>query len=247
MRGHRHEFRGADAPADVLSMGGSTAVAASASPQFQPVPALPREADHQDTIPSGELLFRIRDLVLATVLVVALAPLFALIALAIKLDSSGPVFFRQQRGGLGGKAFTCLKFRSMHVLEDGPEVRCAERKDKRVTRIGHFLRRSSLDELPQLFNVLHGDMSLVGPRPHALAHDREYARTIPSYTERFRVKPGMTGLAQILDLRGEVNDDIKITGRVAADVHYVERRSLMLDFVIMAMTPIMLVFCRSAY
>lgn len=194
-----------------------------------------------------EVSYRARDLVLGGLFLILFAPLLGIIALLIRMDSAGPALFRQQRGGINGTAFTCLKFRTMTVQENGEDVRAAARDDQRVTRIGRFLRRTSLDELPQLINVVRGDMALVGPRPHALAHDRRYATSIPNYEQRFQVKPGITGLAQVLDLRGGADTDASINTRLAADLNYVKSRSIALDFVIILMTPLMLVFCRSAY
>lgn len=195
---------------------------------------------------ASELVFRLRDLILGGLFALLLAPLLVVIAVLIKAGSPGPVIFRQRRGGRDGRSFVCYKFRTMTVLEDGDHVTAATQNDHRVTRIGRILRRYSLDELPQLFNVLKGDMALVGPRPHALAHDRRYSKLMPIYYRRQSVKPGMTGLAQVLDLRGEVDCETKIIGRIAADISYIERRSIFLDFVILAMTPLMLIFCRSA-
>ena len=135
-----------------------------------------------------------------------LLPILSLIALAILLESRGPILFRQRRSGRDGKVFVIYKFRTMHVLEDGTDIVQATRNDGRTTAVGRFLRRSSIDELPQLLNVLKGEMSLVGPRPHAVAHDQYYLQTVPNYKLRFYSKPGITGLAQIKGFRGEVRD-----------------------------------------
>jgi putative colanic acid biosysnthesis UDP-glucose lipid carrier transferase len=144
-------------------------------------------------------------------------PLLCSIALMVRLESGGPAIFRQRRTGHRGRIFTIYKFRTMTVAEDGGNVQQATRGDARVTAIGGILRKLSLDELPQFLNVLKGDMSMVGPRPHALAHDAEYGEKIPTYVDRFRAKPGLTGLAQVNGLRGEIRDLRCMRDRVAAD------------------------------
>jgi lipopolysaccharide/colanic/teichoic acid biosynthesis glycosyltransferase len=146
---------------------------------------------------------RTLDVVVSMTAILFLWPLFLIAAIAIKLDSGGPVIFQQRRTGFNGKEFVIFKFRTMTVLEDGPAITQACRGDLRATRVGKFLRRSSIDELPQLFNVLKGEMSLVGPRPHAVAHDREYKVHIADYGFRHHIKPGITGWAQVNGLRGE--------------------------------------------
>jgi Undecaprenyl-phosphate glucose phosphotransferase len=167
-----------------------------------------------------------------------LTPLFLAIALLIKLDSPGPVFFLQRRYGFNQNPFRIVKFRTMHTLDDGEVVRQATRDDPRITRVGRWLRRWSLDELPQLFNVIVGDMSLVGPRPHALSHDHEYGRRIAAYARRHKVKPGITGWAQINGLRGETDTQEKMEQRVRYDLHYIENWSLILDLKILVWTVI---------
>lgn len=169
------------------------------------------------------------DFTFSALLLLLLAPLFVLIAAAIKLESEGPVFFRQQRTGLGGAPFTILKFRSMRLHEDQQVVQ-ASRRDARITRVGGFIRALSIDELPQLINVLRGDMSLVGPRPHALAHDARWTLVVPEYRQRFRARPGLTGYAQVRGNRGEVFSTADIAARVLDDNTYIEQWSLMLDF-----------------
>src|SRR6185437_9050990 len=141
---------------------------------------------------------RLIDIVGSSIGLLILLPFLAVVALAIVLESRGPVFFRQRRSGIDGRIFTIYKFRSMNVMEDGADVMQAKRGDNRVTFVGRFLRRSSIDELPQLINVLKGEMSLVGPRPHAVAHDQYYTQMVPNYHLRFQTKPGITGLAQII-------------------------------------------------
>jgi putative colanic acid biosynthesis UDP-glucose lipid carrier transferase len=163
-------------------------------------------------------------------------PLFLITAVAVKLDSSGPIIFRQRRSGFNSKEFVIFKFRTMTVLEDGPIITQACRDDLRVTRIGRFLRRLSLDELPQLYNVLRGDMSLVGPRPHALAHDDEYKVHIANYAFRHHVKPGMTGLAQVNGLRGETASLEQMVERVKFDLWYINNWSPGLDLNILLRT-----------
>lgn len=166
----------------------------------------------------------------------ASAPLWPLIALAIKLESKGPVLFRQRRRGRYQTTINMLKFRTMTVVEDGDDVRQAVPGDIRVTAVGRFLRRTSLDELPQLFNVLKGDMSLVGPRPHALVHDAEFTRLLEIYPNRHQMRPGMTGLAQITGHRGSTAAPGSIEARVEADMAYIANWSLPLDFKILVKT-----------
>ena len=179
---------------------------------------------------------RALDLIVSITAIVLSSPLFLIVAVAIKLDSPGPVIFRQRRIGLEAREFIILKFRTMTVLEDGPVVTQACRDDRRVTYIGKFLRRSSLDELPQLFNVLRGDMSLVGPRPHALAHDDHYRVQIAGYACRHYVKPGITGWAQVNGLRGETASLKQMADRVKLDRWYISNWSLGLDLNILLRT-----------
>jgi exopolysaccharide biosynthesis polyprenyl glycosylphosphotransferase len=181
------------------------------------------------------------------VALILLAPLMALIAVAIRLESPGPVLFRQTRGGFNGRPFRICKFRSMTVTEDGPGIAQARRGDRRVTRIGAFLRRASLDELPQLFNVLRGEMSLVGPRPHAMSHDDDFAARIENYAFRAHVKAGMTGWAQVHGARGETDTLEKIRRRVDLDLWYVRHWSLALDFSILLRTLVVVVRRDNAY
>ena len=161
------------------------------------------------------------------------APLWPIIALAIKLESKGPVFFRQRRRGRYLRIIEVLKFRTMSVMEDGDDVRQAIAGDRRVTFLGRILRRSSLDELPQLLNVLKGDMSLVGPRPHALTHDEEFTALLEKYPDRHQMKPGITGLAQVEGLRGSTAAPGNIEARVEADLAYIKAWSLGLDMKIL--------------
>lgn len=184
----------------------------------------------------GPFVKRIEDITIGSLLAVVAALLTPFIALAIKLDSKGPVFFRQRRRGLNQKIIDVVKFRTMHVLEDGDDVKQAKPDDARVTRVGRFLRRTSLDELPQLWNVLKGEMSLVGPRPHALVHDEQFGEILETYANRHEVKPGITGLAQVSGLRGETVTPGSVEARVNADIAYIKTWSLGLDLKILAQT-----------
>jgi exopolysaccharide biosynthesis polyprenyl glycosylphosphotransferase len=189
---------------------------------------------------------RMLDLALAIPAVLLLSPLLLLIALLITIDSAGPIFFRQQRTGGCGRTFEILKFRTMHVMENGADVRQAVADDPRTTRIGRFLRRYSLDELPQLLNVVNGDMSLVGPRPHAKAHDVYYGEHIADYGCRFAVKPGMTGWAQINGHRGPTPTLDVMEARIDHDVWYVKNASFALDLKILFKTPFAIISPRNA-
>jgi Undecaprenyl-phosphate glucose phosphotransferase len=186
---------------------------------------------------------RIFDLVIAGSALVVLAPVFAAIALLIRLDTPGPVFFLQRRFGFNQQTFRIFKFRTMTTLDDGDVIRQACRDDRRVTRMGRWLRRWNIDELPQLFNVLRGEMSLVGPRPHALSHDREFEQRVALYARRHNVKPGITGWAQVNGLRGEIDSDEKIRQRVEHDLYYIDNWSLLFDLKILLYT----MFSRNAY
>jgi Undecaprenyl-phosphate glucose phosphotransferase len=190
---------------------------------------------------------RALDLVVAALALLALTPLLLLIAALIKLDGPGPVFFVQRRFGFNQQPFRIIKFRTMRTLDDGAVVPHATPDDPRLTRIGRWLRRWNLDEVPQLFNVLAGDMSLVGPRPHALSHDREFERRISLYARRHNVKPGITGWAQIHGHRGGVDSDDKIRSRVEYDLFYIDNWSMWLDLKIIARTLLSSAAYRNAY
>jgi putative colanic acid biosynthesis UDP-glucose lipid carrier transferase len=181
---------------------------------------------------------RAMDLILASSGLLLVAPLLTVIALAVALTSPGPVFFTQDRYGLDGRRFRIIKFRTMRVLEPGDQfgLRQATRDDPRITSLGRFLRRWSLDELPQLFNVLRGEMSLVGPRPHAVDHNEQYRRLIPGYMQRHAFKPGITGLAQVEGWRGETSDLQLMARRIDADLRYQRDWSLSLDIKILIKT-----------
>jgi len=179
------------------------------------------------------------DRLFAAVALLALAPLFGVIAAGIKWSSPGPVFFRQRRNGLHGKTFDVYKFRSMHVHQEHGMLTQARRGDARLIRFGHFLRRTSLDELPQFINVLLGDMSVVGPRPHAVQHNEMYRHLLESYQLRQRVKPGITGWAQMHGYRGATDTLDKMALRVQFDLDYIQHWSLWLDLRIIAWTAVM--------
>jgi putative colanic acid biosysnthesis UDP-glucose lipid carrier transferase len=187
------------------------------------------------------------DVLFAGGALIALLPLLAVVAVAIKLDSPGPVLFRQKRCGFNGRCFLIRKFRTMSVLEDGPSIIQAQLADKRVTRLGTWLRRTSIDELPQLLNVLDGSMSLVGPRPHAVAHDNQFDKLVRNYAFRRRVKPGLTGWAQVNGCRGPTPNAASIERRVEYDLWYIDNWSIGLDFVILLQTPVEILRGRNAY
>lgn len=194
------------------------------------------------------LVKRLEDIVLSSVILVLAAPLLLFAAIGVKLTSPGPVMFRQRRYGLDGNEITVYKFRTMRVMEDGPQVVQATKRDPRVTPFGAFLRRTSLDELPQLVNVLQGTMSLVGPRPHAVAHNETYRKVIKGYMVRHKVKPGITGLAQVHGYRGEITSIDKMQKRVEYDLEYLRNWSLRLDLSIILRTAlIILMGDRHAY
>lgn len=193
------------------------------------------------------LIKRAMDIVLALLALLFFVPIIALTALAIKLDGDGPVIFRQYRKGFNGRQFTMLKFRTMKVQENGVAVAQATRDDPRVTAIGRLLRASSIDELPQLVNVLRGDMSLIGPRPHALAHDNYFEKVLGDYAFRHHVKPGMTGWAQVNGLRGATPTVEVISRRVKMDLWYINNWTLWLDIQILGKTLFEVLRKRNAY
>lgn len=195
----------------------------------------------------GGFIKRAEDLVIGAILFsVALIPM-ALIAVGIKLTSTGPILFKQRRGGVNGEIIRVWKFRTMTVVEDGDGVEQARRDDPRVTPFGRFLRKTSLDELPQLINVLQGSMSVVGPRPHALTHNTHYRPLIHRYMLRHKVKPGLTGWAQVNGWRGETEILTKMEKRVEFDLQYINNWSLMFDLKIVALTPFTLLRNRNTY
>lgn len=191
---------------------------------------------------------RAEDCVLAGVVLIVLAPFMLIIAMLIAIDSPGPILFRQLRHGFNNSSITVLKFRTMYYdPAPDPTVRQAQRNDPRVTRFGRFLRRTSLDELPQLVNVLRGDMSLVGPRPHAIPHDEKYASLIDNYLARHRVRPGITGLAQVNGYRGETDTVEKMRRRIEHDLKYIEEWSLLLDLSVLFRTVLVVFTHPNAY
>jgi putative colanic acid biosynthesis UDP-glucose lipid carrier transferase len=193
------------------------------------------------------LVKRVSDVVLAILLILLVAPLLLLVAIGVKVTSPGPIMFRQRRYGLDGKEITVYKFRSMTVCEDGGDVQQAQKGDKRVTPLGAFLRKSSLDELPQLFNVLQGRMSIVGPRPHAVSHNEMYRKLIKGYMVRHKVRPGMTGWAQVNGLRGETETLDKMQARIEHDLEYLRNWSLRLDLYIIFKTVFVVLRDQNAY
>lgn len=192
-------------------------------------------------------LKRVEDICVASVILLMISPLLLCIAVAIKLNSKGPVFFKQVRYGLNGKPILVYKFRSMSVMENGPEVKQAVKNDPRVTKVGAFIRKTSLDELPQFINVILGNMSVVGPRPHAAAHNEEYRKLITGYMLRHKVKPGITGLAQIRGWRGETDTLDKMEKRVECDLEYIRTWSLLLDLKIIFLTVFKGFINKAAY
>jgi len=196
----------------------------------------------------GVFVKRIEDIILSVIILILIAPLLVCIALAVKISSPGPVFFVQFRGGFNGYVFRMFKFRSMYVPTSvDSKVKQATLGDPRITRIGSFLRRSSLDELPQFFNVLKGDMSIVGPRPHAVEHDEEFRQIISSYVSRLRVKPGITGWAQIHGFRGLTDTREKLLSRPEYDLFYIDHWSLWLDLWIILKTVLTGMVNKNAY
>jgi len=185
----------------------------------------------------ARVIKRLEDLILGSLITVLILPVCAVIAIAIKMTSSGPVIFKQYRMGINGRRFKVYKFRSMEVHEEGSgQVTQAHFGDPRITKLGAFLRRTSLDELPQFYNVLQGRMSIVGPRPHALAHNEYYKDVVESYMQRHKVKPGITGWAQVNGLRGETDTLEKMEKRVQHDLWYIDNWSLWLDLKIIILT-----------
>lgn len=193
------------------------------------------------------ILKRMFDIVVAGMILVAISPLLIVIALLVKLSSRGPVIFKQRRYGMYGEEILVFKFRSMAVCEDGQTIAQATRNDARVTPLGAILRRTSLDELPQFFNVLQGSMSIVGPRPHAVAHNEHYRKLIHGYMWRHKVKPGITGWAQVNGYRGETDTIDKMEGRVLYDIAYLKNWSLWLDIVIILRTVRLVLKDTQAY
>ncbi|MCL2589693.1 MAG: undecaprenyl-phosphate glucose phosphotransferase [Betaproteobacteria bacterium] len=193
------------------------------------------------------LVKRTSDIVLSSLILLLLLPLMLLLALGVKLSSPGPAIFKQRRYGLDGKEILVYKFRSMTACDDGAVVKQATKDDARITRFGAFIRKTSLDELPQFVNVLQGRMSIVGPRPHAVAHNETYRRAIKGYMIRHKVKPGITGWAQVNGYRGETETIDKMEKRIEYDLEYLRNWSLSLDFWIIIKTALIIARDRNAY
>ncbi|ALT78049.1 MAG: undecaprenyl-phosphate glucose phosphotransferase [Burkholderiaceae bacterium] len=196
---------------------------------------------------TNELIKRISDIVLASLILVLISPILLAVAIGVKLSSPGPIIFKQRRNGLDGEEILVYKFRSMRTQDNGTVVKQATKGDPRITPFGAFIRRTSLDELPQFINVLQGRMSIVGPRPHAVAHNEEYRKLIKAYMVRHKVKPGITGWAQVNGLRGETDTIDKMKARVEYDLEYLRNWSLALDLQIIVRTARLMLFDRNAY
>ena len=196
---------------------------------------------------TNELVKRISDVVMGAIILVLISPLLLAVAIGVKLSSPGPAIFRQKRNGLQGEEIVVYKFRSMRAMDNGPVVKQATKDDPRITRFGAFIRRTSLDELPQFINVLQGRMSIVGPRPHAVAHNEQYRQMIKAYMVRHKVKPGITGWAQVNGHRGETDTVEKMQARVEYDLEYLRNWSLGLDLQIIARTVKLVFFDHNAY
>ena len=196
---------------------------------------------------TNELVKRVSDVVLASIILVLMAPVLLVLAIGVKLSSPGPIVFKQRRNGLDGNEIIVYKFRSMTATDDGPVVLQAKPNDARLTPFGAFIRRTSLDELPQFINVLQGRMSVVGPRPHAVAHNEEYRKLIKAYMVRHKVKPGITGWAQVNGHRGETETIEKMQARIQYDLEYLRNWSLALDLQIVIRTIRVAFFNSQAY
>ncbi|WP_422017447.1 undecaprenyl-phosphate glucose phosphotransferase [Roseateles sp.] len=196
---------------------------------------------------TNQLIKRVSDVVLASLILVVISPVLLAVALGVKLSSPGPIIFKQRRNGLDGEEIIVYKFRSMRTQDDGHIVKQATKGDPRITPFGAFIRRTSLDELPQFVNVLQGRMSIVGPRPHAVAHNEEYRKLIKAYMVRHKVKPGITGWAQVNGMRGETDTIDKMKARVEYDLEYLRNWSLGLDLQIILRTVRLVIFDRYAY
>lgn len=193
------------------------------------------------------IIKRTSDIVISLLILLVISPLMLLIAIGLKLTSRGPVLFKQRRYGLDGKEIVVYKFRSMTVMEDDGQVSQATRNDPRITRFGSFLRKTSLDELPQFINVLQGGMSVVGPRPHAISHNEMYRSLIKGYMIRHKVKPGITGWAQVNGFRGETDTLEKMQARIDCDLDYLRNWSLFLDLLIIFKTISVVIEDKNAY
>jgi putative colanic acid biosynthesis UDP-glucose lipid carrier transferase len=196
---------------------------------------------------TNELVKRVSDIILATLILIMISPILLILAIGVKISSPGPAIFKQRRNGLQGEEIIVYKFRSMRAQDNGPVVRQATKDDPRITKFGAFIRRTSLDELPQFINVLQGRMSIVGPRPHAVAHNEQYRQIIKAYMVRHKVKPGITGWAQVNGHRGETDTIEKMKARVEYDLEYLRNWSLGLDLQIIVRTARLMISDRHAY
>ena len=243
-----HRSEGTDYIGSIMEMLGNSTVTQRLLPEFEEMRILNRPVTEMIGLPVVNLntspmfglnrfVKSVEDRLLSLLILILVSPVMVVIAVAIKLDSNGPVFFRQMRHGWDGKPFAVLKFRTMNGHQEQPgTVTQASKDDPRVTRVGAFLRENSLDELPQFLNVLQGMMSIVGPRPHAIEHNEYYKKQIKSYMQRHRVKPGITGWAQVNGYRGEVADIEKMRKRVSLDFYYIDNWSLWFDLKIIILT-----------
>lgn len=195
----------------------------------------------------GLLVKHIFDKLIALTALICLSPLLVLVALLIKLDSRGPIIFKQNRNGLNNQTFKVWKFRTMRVMENGSQVQQAKKDDARITRIGNFLRKSSIDELPQLVNVLLGDMAIVGPRPHPVALNDRFRPLIENYDQRCAMRPGLTGLAQINGHRGPTETVEQMRNRIECDIQYIQNWSLWSDAKIILATPYYGLISKNAF
>ena len=186
--------------------------------------------------PLGGVSKRAFDILVSSAALLVISPIIAVAAIAIRAESKGPIFFGQRRGGFAGRTFCIYKLRTMRTTDDGSSVTQASRGDARVTAVGKLLRKTSIDELPQIFNVLRGDMSLVGPRPHAVAHDRDHVRVDPRYSQRWQARPGLTGWAQVNGCRGPLPTAADVQRRTQYDLEYISSWSLALDLKVLART-----------
>jgi putative colanic acid biosynthesis UDP-glucose lipid carrier transferase len=219
------------------------------NPSIREISGIPLLSLSESPVTSGSRAYfkSLMDVVGASAAIVVLSPLFLAVAAAIRLTSRGPAIYRQTRTGWDGRPFQIWKFRTMYVHDEGSlQLTQAFKNDSRITPVGRFLRRTSIDELPQLFNVLAGSMSLVGPRPHSVIHDHEYHGLVYAYLHRHRIKPGITGWAQVNGLRGEVHTIKDMIRRVEFDLDYINRWCLSRDLWILLRTPFAL-FSRNAY
>ncbi len=235
--------RDASFTADVLGR----AIEFDVSKDLKPVPMIPGALEAGAARMKASRLKRAMDVLVAGLGLLFLAPVLILVALVVRLETPGPVLFRQRRTGRGGNVFYMYKFRSMYATEDGATIKQATAGDPRITRFGAFLRRTSIDEIPQLLNVLKNDMSLIGPRPHAVAHDLLYGALINDYSLRFLAKPGISGLAQVSGYRGATPDAEAMARRVALDLDYIADWSIGLDIRILIRTVLTGPFHPAAY